>query len=119
MTIKNVEVERISFVSSKSFDAVVESLKASVGRPDMAEFAAASKNARTFSELERSIQKGLSMNGLMLFIELDHGAILRRESGKEVPKIVRLIIGNPLIMKEMAKHVPDAGSYAPVTVLVD
>jgi uncharacterized protein (DUF302 family) len=30
-----------------------------------------------------------------------------------------LSIGNPLIMKEMAKHVPDAGSYAPVTVLVD
>jgi hypothetical protein len=25
----------------------------------------------------------------------------------------------PLIMMEMAKHVPDAGSYAPVTVLVD
>jgi uncharacterized protein (DUF302 family) len=119
MTIKNVEVERIGFVSSESFDAVVESLKASVGRPDMAEFAAASKNARTFSELESSIQKGLSKNGLMLFMELDHGAILRRESGKEAPKIVRLIIGNPLIMKEMAKHVPDAGSYAPVTVLVD
>ncbi len=30
-----------------------------------------------------------------------------------------MLIGNPLIMKEMAKHVPDAGSYAPVTVLVD
>jgi uncharacterized protein (DUF302 family) len=29
------------------------------------------------------------------------------------------VIGNPLVMKEMAKHVPDAGSYAPVTVLVD
>jgi hypothetical protein len=29
------------------------------------------------------------------------------------------VIGNPLIMKEMAKHVRDAGSYAPVTVLVD
>jgi hypothetical protein len=28
-------------------------------------------------------------------------------------------MGNPLIMMEMAKHVPDAGSYAPVTVLVD
>jgi hypothetical protein len=37
----------------------------------------------------------------------------------DVPKIVRLLIGNPLIMKEMAKHVADAGSYAPVTVLVD
>jgi hypothetical protein len=33
--------------------------------------------------------------------------------------MVRLIMGNPLIMQEMAKRVPDAGSYAPVTVLVD
>jgi uncharacterized protein (DUF302 family) len=35
------------------------------------------------------------------------------------PKIIRFLIGNPLIMKEMAKHVPDAASYAPVTILVD
>jgi uncharacterized protein (DUF302 family) len=55
----------------------------------------------------------------MLFMELDHGAILRKETGHDTPKIVRLLIGNPLIMKEMAKHVPDAGSYAPVTILVD
>jgi len=55
----------------------------------------------------------------MLFMQLDQGAVLRKEMGRDVPKIVRLLIGNPLIMKEMAKHVPDAGSYAPVTVLVD
>jgi len=55
----------------------------------------------------------------MLFMQLDHGAIVRKETGRETPKMVRFIIGNPLIMKEMAKHVPDAGSYAPVTVLVD
>jgi hypothetical protein len=33
--------------------------------------------------------------------------------------MIRFVIGNPLIMKEMAKHVPDAGSYAPVTILID
>jgi uncharacterized protein (DUF302 family) len=55
----------------------------------------------------------------MLFLELDHGAVLRKETGLDTPKSVRFVIGNPLIMKEMAKHVPDAGSYAPVTVLVD
>ena len=55
----------------------------------------------------------------MLFMELDHGAVLQKESGKTAPKIIRFIVGNPLIMKEMVKHVPDAGSYAPVTVLVD
>jgi uncharacterized protein (DUF302 family) len=55
----------------------------------------------------------------MLFLEFDHGAVVRKETGLEEPKIVRLVIGNPLVMKEMAKHVPDAGSYAPITVLVD
>jgi uncharacterized protein (DUF302 family) len=55
----------------------------------------------------------------MLFLEFDHGAVLRKETGLDKPKIVRLVIGNPLVMKEMAKHVADAGSYAPVTVLVD
>ena len=42
-----------------------------------------------------------------------------KERGGQGPKTLRLVVGNPLIMKEMAKHVPDAGSYAPVTVLVD
>jgi uncharacterized protein (DUF302 family) len=55
----------------------------------------------------------------MLFMKLDHGAILRKETGLDTPRIVRDLIGNPLIMKEMVKHVPDAGSYAPVTILVD
>ena len=55
----------------------------------------------------------------MLFMQLDHGAVLRKETGRDTPKIIRFIIGNPLIMQEMAKHVPDAGSYAPVTVLID
>jgi uncharacterized protein (DUF302 family) len=55
----------------------------------------------------------------MMFMELDHGAILRKETGRDTPKIVRFLIGNPLIMKEVVKHVPDAGSYAPVAILVD
>jgi uncharacterized protein (DUF302 family) len=119
MTITKIEVERVSVISSKPFEKVVEALKAAVGRPDMIEFAKATKGARTFEELESAVRKGLGRTGLMLFMELDHGAILRRESGKAAPKIVRYVVGNPLIMKEMAKHVPDAGSYAPVTVLVD
>ena len=55
----------------------------------------------------------------MLFAEFDLGAVLRRESGAATPECMRYLIGNPLIMKEMVKHVPDAGSYAPVTILVD
>ena len=52
-------------------------------------------------------------------MQLDQGAVVRKETGQDTLRIIRLLIGNPLIMKEMAKHVPNAGSYAPVTVLVD
>jgi len=55
----------------------------------------------------------------MQFAFFDPGVVLRKESGQNRPNIVRFVIGNPLIMKEMVKHVPDAASYAPVTVLVD
>ncbi len=119
MSIRRFEIERFSVTSSKPFEAVVAALKAVVGRLDMVEFAKASKGARTFAELENVIRRDLGRTGLMLFIELDHGAVLRKETGLDTPRIVRLVIGNPLVMKEMAKHVPDAGSYAPVTVLVD
>ena len=55
----------------------------------------------------------------MQFVEFDHGMIVRKGTESHTSRIIRLVIGNPLIMKEMAKRVPDAGSYAPVTVLVD
>jgi uncharacterized protein (DUF302 family) len=119
MTIRKIEIERFSVMSSKPFEAVLAAIKASVGQPDMTEFARATRASGSFAELERKVQAGLSKLGLMLFMELDHGAILRKESGHDSPKIVRLLIGNPLIMKEMAKHVADAGSYAPITILVD
>ena len=119
MSIRRFEIERFSVISSKPFEAVVAALKAAVGRLDLVEFAKASKGPSTFAELENVIDRDLGRTGLMLFIELDHGAVLRKESGLNTPKSVRLVIGNPLIMKEMVKHVPDAGSYAPVTILVD
>jgi uncharacterized protein (DUF302 family) len=117
--IRTIEVERFSLISSKPFDQVVAVLYASIGHPDMAEFGRSTQEARSFAELKSAVEKGLSTVGLMLFMQLDHGAILRKETGRETPKMIRFVIGNPLIMKEMVKHVPDAGSYAPVTVLVD
>lgn len=118
MATRKIEIERLSVISSKPFEVVLAALKAAVGHPDMAEFAKAVKGAQTFAELEDSVGRGLGKTGLMKFMELDHGAILRKETGLDTPSIVRLLIGNPLIMKEMAKHVPDAGSYAPVTILL-
>ena len=119
MTIAKVEVERFSLTCSKPFDAVVAALKSAVGQPDMVEFFRTTRAANSFPDLERVVRSGLGRTDLMLFAEFDLGDILRRETGSRTPKIVRFVVGNPLIMKEMVKHVPDAGSYAPVTVLID
>jgi hypothetical protein len=95
LPIMKVEVERFTLISSKSFEAIVAALRAAIGRPDMVQFGKATRGARTFTELESEIQKGLGRTGLMTFMELDHGAILRRETGKASPKILRFVIGNP------------------------
>jgi uncharacterized protein (DUF302 family) len=119
MSTRRIEIERFSVTTSKPFEAVVAALRAGVGRLDLVAFAKVSKSPSTFAELKEMINRDMGKTGLMLFLEFDHGAVVRKETGLDKPKIVRLVIGNPLVMKEMAKHVPDAGSYAPVTVLVD
>jgi uncharacterized protein (DUF302 family) len=55
----------------------------------------------------------------MEFTRFNHGQFLQMEKGAPAPKILRIVLGNPLIMRQMAEHVADAGSYAPVTVLID
>jgi uncharacterized protein (DUF302 family) len=117
--IRKVEMERFSVTSSKPFDAVVAAIKASIGHPNMAEFWQTTQRATTAAKLEVAIQAVLGESGLMQFVEFDHGMIVRKGTEHHTSRIIRLVIGNPLIMKEMAKRVPDAGSYAPVTVLVD
>jgi uncharacterized protein (DUF302 family) len=117
--IRKIEVERFTLNSSKPFDQVVAALNSAVGHPDMAEFWKSTHQAQSDAELQNTIEKGLGRTGLMLFVEFDHGAVVRSGTNRATPRMIRFVIGNPVIMREMAKHVPDAGSYAPVTVLVD
>ena len=77
------------------------------------------RQRRRFQSSKAVVREGLGKTGLMLFMELDHGAVIRKATDRDKPRMVRLIMGNPLIMQQMARNVPDAGSYAPVTVLVD
>jgi uncharacterized protein (DUF302 family) len=76
-------------------------------------------SAKTYAEMEEIVQDAVSDIGLMEFMRLDAGAILAKGGVNGNPKSILLIIGNPLIMQSMARLVPDAASYAPVTVLID
>ena len=117
--IRKVEMERFTVISARPFDEIVAAIKASIGNPNMAKFVKSTQEAKSATDLEVAIQPVLGRTGLMLFVEFDHGTIVRKGTERHTARIVRLVLGNPLIMKEMAKHVPDAGSYAPITILVD
>jgi uncharacterized protein (DUF302 family) len=119
MPMTQIRVQRFSVVSRNPFESVVSKIGATIGHPDMKTFLADVTGAKTYAELEQIIQKAIGTSGLMEFVRFNIGEILRKESGAETPRILRLVVGNPLIMKQMAMHVPDAGSYAPVTILID
>jgi uncharacterized protein (DUF302 family) len=119
IAIRRVDVERTTVISAQSFDTVVSKLAAAIGHPDMSAFARAVAAARTSADLEDVVNAAVGSAGLMEMARFDFSEVLRKELGEDAPKVLRLVIGNPLIKKEMVKHVPDAASYAPVTVLID
>lgn len=115
----SITVQRWTIVSRKTFDAVVAVVEAGIGKPIMSEFVARMAATTTHQEMERVVKDCVSEIGLMEFMRLDQGAVIAKAGGESGLKMVRLIVGNPLIMQSMARHVPDAGSYAPVTILIN
>jgi uncharacterized protein (DUF302 family) len=116
---RKIEVQRWSIISSKPFDTVLATVERAVGRPNMTEFGARMTAATTFEEMKTIVCESVGEIGLMEFMRLDQGAVLAKAGVDGNPRSVRIILGNPLIMQSMARLVPDAGSYAPVTVLID
>ena len=115
MPTRRIDAERLSLISRKPFQHGLAALDEAVGHPDMNAFRNSVGAATTFSELERVIQAAIGPSGFMEFIRFDHGEVVHKVKGGRVPGIVRLVIGNPLIMKQMVQPLPDAGSNAPVT----
>src|SRR5262245_33077056 len=119
MSTVEIPVRRFSVVSSRPFDEIIRRLTATIGHPDMNAFHKAVAAATTVADLEEVVHGAIGSSDLMEFARFDAGEVLRKERGGQGPKILRLVVGNPIIMKEMAKTVPDAASYAPITILID
>ena len=118
MTTKKVTAERVTFVSNRPFEEILTRLDEGIGRPNFAEFSRRMNAAANFQEYSSIVHGAVGSADLVEFVRLDLGAVLRKDPAAAAYKIVRIIAGNPLIMKQMVEHVADAGSYAPVTILV-
>src|ERR1700692_2155552 len=119
MATKEIQVQRFSVTSSKGFRAVLAAFQAAIGHPDMNSFSKNVAAANTFAEVEKIVQGATGPSELMEFTRMDLGKVLQKRTGAAAPQSLRFVVGNPVTMSAMVQYVPDGGSYAPVTILID
>jgi hypothetical protein len=116
-----VVVRRHVFSGARPFASVLEGIFGGISQPDIGLLFGELAASTSYEQFSSLVLQAQGSAGLMRFLELDldHALTLdpqaRNQAGR---RLVRLIAGNPVTMGEMTRHVPDAGSYAPVTILI-
>ena len=116
-----VLVRRHVFDSERPFPAVLEGIFGGISQPDIGQLFSKLEASTSYEQLSSLVRQAQGSAGLMRFLQLDLDPVLTLDP--QAPdwagrRLVRLIAGNPVTMGEMTRHVPDAGSYAPVTILI-
>ena len=116
-----VLVRRHVLDSERPFAAVLDGIYQGISRPDIGALFGQLAASGSFEEFSKLVGQAQGSAGLMRFLDLDLDNALTRDP--QAPdwtgrRLVRLIAGNPVTMGQMTRHVADAGSYAPVTILI-
>ena len=106
---------RVRFDSAKSYDELVAALLADIGEQPVPinDISAADGD---WDSYEQAVGKYVGPSGFMLFAVLDHGAWIRKAHIER--RVLRVILGNPLIAITMIRHDVTAGLFAPVELLI-
>jgi uncharacterized protein (DUF302 family) len=106
---------RVTHHSLLSFDRVLSNLCAQVGETTVGNIVALSTKAKSREAFEEEVQKFVGTSGFMLFAQLDHGWISKFGLKQ---RVIRWILGNPLIAITMMRHDLTVGLFAPVELLL-
>ena len=118
----DVVVRRYVLASDRPFDQVLERIFSGISQPDIAQLFSKLETSSTYQQFSSLVEQAQGSAGLMRFwqLNLDNALTLDPEAPDWTGRrLVRLITGNPVTMGQMTRHVPDAGSYAPVTILIE
>jgi uncharacterized protein (DUF302 family) len=106
---------RVRYDSAKGYDELLAALLADIGEKPVQinEFATATDDWQSYQD---RVEPHAGPSGFMLFNLIDHGAWIRKAGIDR--KVVRIILGNPLIAITMLRHDVTAGLFAPVELLL-
>jgi uncharacterized protein (DUF302 family) len=114
-----VPIRRVTVSTERPFDDVVAAVYPGLGRvPDFRGLVERWSTARDAEEFEAIVGAVSGSSGLIEFLSLDLGAALTIRDPARSRRLLRIIAGNPVTMSKMAATVIDAGSYAPITILI-
>lgn len=113
-----VEIRRVTVTTGRPFDDVVSAVYAGLGRvADFGGFVSRAGATGNRDAYDAVIAAVTGSSGLIEFTTLDLGGVLEIRDPDRSRRMLRIIAGNPVTMSKMTATVPDAGSYAPVTIL--
>lgn len=106
---------RVRYDSAKSYDELVAALLADIGEQPVPinDISAAPGDWHSY---QHAVEKYVGPSGFMLFAVLDHGVWISKAGIER--KVLRVILGNPLIAITMIRHDVTAGLFAPVELLI-
>ena len=116
-----VVLRRHVLESQRPFASVLDGIFAGISQPDIGALFSKLAASTSYEEFSSLVRQAQGSAGLMRFwqLDLDGGLTLDPQAKVQAGRrLVRLIAGNPVTMGQMTRHVPDAGSYAPVTILI-
>ena len=117
----DIPVRRHVLTSERPFQVVLDGIYGGISQPDIGALFAKLAASTSYEEFSALVGQAQGSAGLMRFLHLDDDHVLaldpqaRDQAGR---RLVRLIAGNPVTMGQMTRHLPAAGSYAPVTILI-
>jgi uncharacterized protein (DUF302 family) len=117
-----VPVRRHVFDTERPFSDVLDGIFGGISQPDIGLLFSKLAASTSYQEFSSLVAQAQGSAGLMVFLHLDLDNALTLDPqapGWTGRRLVRLIAGNPVTMGKMTRHVADAGSYAPVTLLVE
>ena len=117
----DIPVRRHVLTSERPFQVVLDGIYDGISQPDIGALFATLAASTSYEEFAALVRHAQGSAGLMRFLHLDDDHVLaldpqaRDQAGR---RLVRLIAGNPVTMGQMTRRLPAAGSYAPVTILI-
>src|SRR6202050_2859485 len=114
-------VRRHVFDTERPFSDVLDGVFGGISQPDIGLLFSKLEASSSYEEFSALVAQAQGSAGLMRLLQLDmvHALTLDPHAQDWAGRrLVRLIAGNPVTMGEMTRHVADAGSYAPVTILI-